>query len=68
MLRGRHTEAESLFRRALAILEKSVGPDHPAIAETLNHLATLFVKTGRWEEAAGLAARARAIRERLRGR
>jgi tetratricopeptide (TPR) repeat protein len=33
-------DAEPLLRRALAIREQVLGPDHPSVAETLVHLAT----------------------------
>ena len=36
---GQYAEAEPLFRRALAIWEKALGPQHPAVAQSLNNLA-----------------------------
>jgi hypothetical protein len=39
---SRLAEAEPLFRRALAIDEKSFGPDHPEVAMDLNNLAGLL--------------------------
>src|SRR5438552_1019946 len=36
---GRSIEAERLYRRALAIREKTLGPDHPDTAATLQGLA-----------------------------
>ena len=45
-----HT-AEPLYRRALAIDEKSFGPDHPNVAIGLNNLALLFRDTNRLAEA-----------------
>jgi len=38
----RQSEAEPLYRRALAIFEGSYGPDHPDIATNLNNLAGLL--------------------------
>lgn len=35
-------EANSLFKRSLAIDEKVFGPDHPKIATTLNNWAVLL--------------------------
>ena len=46
-----YTEAEPLYRRALAIDEKSYGPDHPGVAIRLNNLAWLLRDTNRLAEA-----------------
>jgi kinesin light chain len=37
-------EAGALLNDALAIREKTLGPDHPAVAATLNNLAVLYGK------------------------
>ena len=37
-------EASALLNDALAIREKTLGPDHPAVAATLNNLAVLYGK------------------------
>lgn len=39
---GKLSEAEPLYRRALAILEKDLGVGHPNVASTLNNLALLL--------------------------
>src|SRR5262245_66241105 len=39
---GKYTEAEGLFKRALAIREKALGPNHPDVAQTLNNLALVY--------------------------
>jgi tetratricopeptide (TPR) repeat protein len=39
--KGNSTEAEQLYRRALAIKRKILGPHHPDVAVTLNNLAVL---------------------------
>ena len=39
---GRYADAEPLYKRALAIYEKALGPDHPYVATTLNNLAVLY--------------------------
>jgi tetratricopeptide (TPR) repeat protein len=49
--RAEHGEAEPLYRRALAIDEKSFGPDHPDVARGLNNLAELLRATNRLAEA-----------------
>jgi hypothetical protein len=45
-------------RRALAIDEKSLGPDHPDVATHLNNLARLLQATNRLAEAEPLMRRA----------
>ena len=49
--------AEPLFRRALAIFEASLGPDHPDFATQLNNLALLLQATTRLGEAEPLMRR-----------
>ncbi|CAM9963441.1 unnamed protein product, partial [Ascophyllum nodosum] len=39
---GKYDDAESLYKRALAILEEALGPRHPDVAENLNSLALLL--------------------------
>jgi tetratricopeptide (TPR) repeat protein len=53
-----------LLRRALAIDEKSFGPEHPTAAIYLNNLAQLLNATKRFEEAEPLLRRALAIDEK----
>ena len=36
---GRYPEAEPLYERSLAILEKVLGPEHPHVAAVINNLA-----------------------------
>ncbi len=60
---GAYPPAEPLFRRALAIGEASLGPDHPDVASGLNNLAELLRVTNRLGEAEPLFRRALAIDE-----
>lgn len=60
---NRLVEAEPLIRRALAIDEKSFGPDHPNVAIRLINLASLLQDTNRATEAEPLMRRALAIDE-----
>ena len=55
-------EAEPHYKRALAIIEKALGPEHPDVAQSLENYAALLRKTGRDDEAVKLEARAKAIR------
>jgi hypothetical protein len=54
---NRRAEAEPLFRRALAIDERSYGPDHPQVAIRLNNLAVLLRATNRLPEGEPLMRR-----------
>ena len=54
---NRLVETEPLFRRALAIDEKSFGPEHPAVARDLSNLAGLYYRTNRLAEAETLTRR-----------
>jgi tetratricopeptide (TPR) repeat protein len=67
MSKALYADAEPLFRRALAILEESLGPDHPDVALVLNNLALLLQATNRLGEAEPLYRRALAILERAFG-
>ncbi len=59
--RARYAEAEPLMRRALAIDEQGLGPEHPGVARNLNNLAALLQATNRLAEAEPLMRRALAI-------
>jgi tetratricopeptide (TPR) repeat protein len=65
--RAEHGEAEPLYRRALAIFEKSFDPEHPNVATGLNNLAGLLRDTNRLAEAEPLFRRALAIGEKSFG-
>jgi Tetratricopeptide repeat len=55
---NRLVEAEPLLRRALAIDEKSHGPEHPKVASDLNYLAQLLRETRAPAQAEPLLRRA----------
>ena len=59
---GKYAEAEPLYRRALAIFEKALGPEHLDVARSLENYAKLLRKTNRKAEAAKMEVRAKAIR------
>jgi tetratricopeptide (TPR) repeat protein len=65
--KARYAEAEPLYRRALAISEASLGPNHPEVATDLNNLAVLLQETNRPGDAELLYQRALAIDEASRG-
>jgi tetratricopeptide (TPR) repeat protein len=62
-----YPQAEPLYRRALAIGERSLGPDHTTVATHLSNLALLLKDTNRPAEAEPLFRRALAIDERSYG-
>jgi tetratricopeptide (TPR) repeat protein len=61
--RGRYAEAEPLCKQALGIWEKTLGPDHPEVAASVNNLAALYHNQGRYEEAEPAYRRALTIME-----
>ena len=61
------SEIEGLYRRALAIQERSLGAEHPALANTLNNLAAMLDQQGKSAESEPLQRRALAILEKALG-
>jgi Tfp pilus assembly protein PilF len=59
---GKYAQAEPLYRRALVIDEKALGPEHPQVAAVLENYAALLHKLNRDAEADKMEARAQAIR------
>lgn len=57
-----------MLNDALAIREKTLGENHPAVAATLNNLAVLYGKRGKYKEAEPLCKRALDIREKVLGK
>lgn len=64
---GRDKEAEPLFKRALAIRENVLGPDHLDTRASLNHLAQFYHDLGRLTESEPLYKRALAICDKVLG-
>ncbi len=64
---GKYADAEPLYRRALAIGEKALGPEHPDVATSLENLGRLYRAQGKAAEAERLEARAKAIRAKQAG-
>ncbi len=64
---SRYAEAEPLYKRSLAIREKTLGLEHPAVATSLNNLATLYHAQGRYTEAEPLLKRSLVINEKTLG-
>jgi len=64
---NRLAEAEPLFRRALAIQERVLGPEHSDVATSLNDLAGLYCDRGQYVQAEPLYQRALSIQEKVLG-
>ena len=64
---GRYADAEPLCKRALAIREKALGPDHADVAQSLNNLADLYSAQGRHADAEPLYKRALASTPEQKG-
>src|ERR1051326_9091704 len=64
---GKYDDAIPITERALAIREKFVGPDHVAVAQSLNHLGRIYLYKGDYVKAEPLFQRALAMREKLLG-
>jgi CHAT domain-containing protein len=64
---GRYEEAESPLRRALAIREATLGPDHVETADSVEDLAELLTAQERDDEAENLHRRALATFEAAEG-
>jgi tetratricopeptide (TPR) repeat protein len=62
---GDYAQAESLFKRALGILERNAPAGDGDVANALNNLAALSSRSGRLEEARAMYERAIAIQARL---
>jgi tetratricopeptide (TPR) repeat protein len=65
--RAQYADAEPLYQRALAIYEKTLGPEDLSTATCLNNLASLYRAQGRAADAEPLYKRALAIREKALG-
>jgi tetratricopeptide (TPR) repeat protein len=65
--RGLYHLAEPLLQRALAMREQRLGPEHPDVAASLNHLAVIYEVQGRYKEAEGLSQQAVRMCEQLLG-
>jgi tetratricopeptide (TPR) repeat protein/tRNA A-37 threonylcarbamoyl transferase component Bud32 len=65
--RGRYEEAAAHARAALALSERSLGPDDPRVADVLNELSVVLNAQGKYDEAAADLERALRIDEKALG-
>ena len=61
---GQYARAVVVGKKALKVAEAIVGPDHPSLATTLNHLALLYDTQGEYAAAEPLYKRALSIAEK----
>ncbi len=59
---SKYADAEPLYKRAIAILEKSFGTDHPHVAAVLKNMAEFYKKFRKEDESKRLEERAKRIR------
>jgi tetratricopeptide (TPR) repeat protein len=45
---GRYADAEALFKAVLEIDQKSLGPEHPKVGNSLNNIAEVYSALGRY--------------------
>src|SRR5262245_29073977 len=64
---SKYSEAEGLYKRALAIMEQALGANHSDVGQTLTNLANVYRDQGRYAEAEGLLKRALSITENANG-
>ena len=64
---GHHDKAEPLYKRALDIREKVLGPRHQSVAVVLDNLALLYQAQGHYDKAEPLFIRALDIFEKVLG-
>jgi tetratricopeptide (TPR) repeat protein/transcriptional regulator with XRE-family HTH domain len=66
-LRAQYKHAQSLYERALRILERVLGPEHSQVATLLNRLAAILDEQGEKGQAESLYKRALQISEQILG-
>ena len=65
---GKYERAEEAERRAIIMEKVWLGPEHPIVASSLDHLGVLYMEDqGRYAEAEPLLKSSLAIREKVRG-
>lgn len=64
---GRYNDAIVIARKALEVIKKEVGPEHPDVATSLNKLAMLYYAQSKYEQAESLFKKALEIRDNALG-
>src|SRR5580658_7272973 len=64
---GNLAEAEAYLRRSLALRQKILGPEHPAVPQSMNHLANVLFEQERYAEAESLYRESLRMRKKTLG-
>ena len=64
---GQYTNAEAMFRGALAVRKKLLGNEHPKVADSLCRLGGVLYREGKFAEAETLCRQALAMQRKLLG-
>lgn len=64
---GDYAKASVVAKRALALAENNLGPNHQEVGTSLNNLAELYAILGRYADAEPLHKRALTVREKVLG-
>ncbi|MBW4661067.1 MAG: tetratricopeptide repeat protein [Drouetiella hepatica Uher 2000/2452] len=64
---GAYGQAEPWYEQCLSSVQTRLGQEHPAVASSLNNLASLYESQGRYEAAEPLYVQALEMRQRLLG-
>jgi tetratricopeptide (TPR) repeat protein len=67
-IQKKYQGAESLYTRALAVLETALGSDNPLVAQSLNDFGLLYLALGNYSEAESRLRRSLEVREKVLGR
>jgi hypothetical protein len=59
--KGRHAAAEKLYQRARGLVERTLGQEHPMMAEVLECYSDLLARTNRSAEGIAMKSRSEAI-------
>jgi CHAT domain-containing protein/Tfp pilus assembly protein PilF len=65
--KGPYRDGIDIAKRAVALREQALGPEHPKVAESLNTLGGLHARSGNFSSAESAHQRALAIREKVLG-
>jgi tetratricopeptide (TPR) repeat protein len=65
--RRRYSEAEPLYKKAIELNEKTLGPENLLLSESLNGLAAIYYNEKKFDQAEPLYRRALAIKEKRLG-
>jgi Flp pilus assembly protein TadD len=65
---GKYSEAETMYRETLAVLQRVLGSEHPDTLSTANNLAIALKSQGKYGEAETMYRETLAVQQRVLGR